>query len=169
MSPYLSLPCGALSNSVLIVHSQRYRTKLVKEYLARSGATLLDIEIHMCEYQDVTSVVDLLIPEIGRWLRLVVESADELAIQTLFRALHNQYAPCLKHLRIDLEIDDEQNNALWVGENRTLAGGVPSLNFLETRGINMHDWLPPLGGVKSIYMADCYSASLLTMHDFEKS
>jgi hypothetical protein len=149
-------------------HSQRYQTKLVKEYLARSGASLLDIEIHMCEDQDVTPVVDLLIPEICRWLRLVIESADELAIQTLFRALHNRYAPCLQHLRIDLEIDDEQNNFLWMGENRTLAGGVPSLNFLETRGINMHEWLPPLGGVKTIYMADCYSASLLSYSRFRE-
>jgi hypothetical protein len=149
-------------------HSQHYQTRLVKEYLSRSGASLLDIEIHMCEDRNVTPVVDLLIPEIDRWLRLVVESTDERAVRTLFRALHNQYAPRLQHLRIDVEIDDEQNMALWIGENRTLAGGVPSLNFLETRGINMHDWLPPLGGVKSIYMADCYSASLLRYHQFRQ-
>ncbi|KIM86331.1 hypothetical protein PILCRDRAFT_4837 [Piloderma croceum F 1598] len=120
----------------------------------------------MCEDQDGTQVVDLLIPEIYRCLRLAVESTNELALRTLFRALHDPYAPCLRHLQIDLEIDDEQKTALWIEEDCTLAHGLPSLNFLETRGINMHYWLPPLGGVKSIYMADCYSANLFSYSKF---
>ena len=148
--------------------SHLYRTHLINEYLARSGASLLDIEFHICENQDVTPAVGLLIPQISRWLRLVVESADEPAVRTLVLALRNLSAPCLEHLQIDLEIDDEQNQSVWRGENHTLAGGVPSLKFLGTRGINMQHWLPPLGGVKSVYMADCYSATLLSYSRFRE-
>jgi len=149
-------------------HSQRYQTELIKEYLARSGVGLLDIYIYMCENQDVGPVVDLLVPQINRWQRLVVESADEPAVQAFVRSLRNLSAPCLERLEIDLDIDEEQNQFLWRGESRTLGGGVPSLYYLGTRGINMQRWLPPLGGVKSVYIADCYSATLLSYSRFRE-
>jgi hypothetical protein len=122
----------------------------------------------MCENQDVAPVVDLLVPQISRWLRLVVESADEPAVRAFVQSLHDLSAPYLEHLEIDLEIDEEQNQSLWGGEGRTLGGGVPSLYYLETRGINMQRWLPPLGGVKSVYIADCYSATLLSYARFRE-
>lgn len=142
--------------------ARRYQVDLVREYLRRSGRGLLDIYIFMCGNQDASPVMDLLLPHIGRWQRLVVESADEPAVQAIVRSLRDLAAPHLEHLQIDLDIDDEQDESLWAGENHTLRGGVPSLSYLGLRGINIQLWLPPLGGVKSIYVADCYSATLLS-------
>ena len=149
-------------------HSRQYRTGLIEEYLARSSGSLLDISIYMCENQDVAPVIDLLIPQISRWHRLLVESVDEPAIQAFVLSLRDLAAPGLESLEIDLEIDGEQNQSLWTGESGTLGGGIPSLHYLGTRGINMQRWLPPLGGVKSIYMADCYSATLLSYARFRE-
>jgi len=148
--------------------SQKYQTELIEQYLARSGASSLNIFIHMCKDQDVGPAIHHLLPCINRWRRLVVESEDELAVQTFVRSLQDLAAPCLKDLEIDLDIIGEQNQLLWRGEGRTLGGGVPSLNYLGTRGINMQYWLPPLSGVKSIYIADCYSATLLSYARFRE-
>lgn len=149
-------------------HSRLYQTGLIEGFLWRSAAGLLDISIYMCEGQDVAPIVKLLIPRIGRWRRLVIESGDELALKTFIGSLHDLSAPSLEHLQIDLEIDDEQHQPLWRGGSRTLGGGVPALNFFGTRGISMQHWLPPLGGVKSLYMADCYSATLLRYGQFRE-
>ena len=145
-----------------------YQTDLIKEYLSRSSAGLLDIYIYMGEQQDTAPVEKLLIPQISRWKRFVVESAGELAVQVFVRSLRDLSAPCLEHLQIDLEIDDEQYEWLWRGEGHTLGGGAPAMYCLETRGINMQRWLPPLGAVKSLYMADCYSATLLNHSQFRE-
>lgn len=152
------------------LQSQRYRyqTELIEAYLARCGDSSLDIYIKMCENQDIHPAIDLLIPQIGRWRRLALESEDELAVEAFVLSLHDLAAPCLESLEIDLEIDGEQNHTLWGGDSHTLGGGVPLLHYLETRGINMQRWLPPLGGIKSIYMADCFSAILLSYSRFRE-
>ncbi|KZP08726.1 hypothetical protein FIBSPDRAFT_938832 [Athelia psychrophila] len=141
---------------------RQYPVDLIAHYLQLSGPKLLDIYVFICEDQDITPVAELLIPQIGRWQKLTIESADEQALQTFIAGLYNECAPHLEHLQIDLEIDDEQDETLWSGDNQTLMGGAPLLSYLGTRGVNMQLWLPPLGAVKSLYFADCYSAILLS-------
>lgn len=142
--------------------------QLITEYIARSGTRVLDIFVYICsEGEDyVATVVKLLLPQISRWHRLVIESEDEKALRALLQPLRHLSAPCLEHLQIDLEIEDEQSDRLWVNNNHTLDGGVPVLSYVGLRGINMLHWLPPLTGVKSIYMADCYSATMLNFKEF---
>lgn len=147
----------------------RYNTDIVREYLARSGSTsLLDVFIFMGPGQDPHPALNMLLPHIGRWQRLVIESADEPALHAFTKALRDLAAPCLEYLQIDLEIDDEQDQDLWDGDNRTLGRGVPLLSYLGLRGVNMQCYLPPLQGVKSLYMADCYSANLLSYARFRE-
>jgi hypothetical protein len=86
----------------------------------------------------------------------------------LVRSLSNLSAPFLEHFQIDLDQDDEQSQYVWWGEGSTLSGGVPSLYSLSTSGINIQSWLPPLGGVKSIFMADHYSATMLNFTQFRQ-
>lgn len=149
-------------------HRDALRGGIIKEYIARSGACLLDISIYIGEGQRVADpIFEILISQIGRWRHLIVESENESAIQIIIQCLRQRSAPSLQHLQIDLDIDNEQDE-LWLGTNHTLGGGVPALSSLELRGINLHQWLPPLGGVKSIYMADCYSATMLRFRELRE-
>ena len=143
-------------------------TDIVREYLKRSGTSLLDVFVSIGPGEDPHPVLNILLPHIGRWKRLVVESEDEPALHAFIKALQDLAAPCLECLQIDLEIDDEQNQDLWNEDNRTLSAGVPVLAYLELRGVNMQRYLPPLQGVKSLNMADCYSATLLTYAQFKE-
>ena len=143
-------------------------TDIVKEYLKRSGTSLLNIFVSMGPGQDPHLALNMLLPHIGRWKRLTIESEDEPALHAFTKALHNLAAPCLEYLQIDLEIDDEQDQDLWNGDNRMLGAGVPVLSYLELRGVNMQYYLPPLQGVKSLHMADWYSATLLTYAQFRE-
>ncbi|KAF7986617.1 hypothetical protein HWV62_26414 [Athelia sp. TMB] len=146
----------------------RYPIDLIAHYLLLSGSKPLDLYIYICEGQDIAPATELLIPQIERWQKLVIDSQDERALQAFMVGLCDQIAPRLQHMQIDLDINDEQDESLWSGDNRTLAGGSPLLSYLGTRGVNMQMWLPPLGTVKSLYLADCYSANLLSYARFRE-
>lgn len=145
-----------------------YRQELNQEYIARSGACLLDIYVYIGAGQTTNPIMELLVPQINRWRHLYIESKYEDAVLTIIKRLQRLSAPCLKSLQIELDIDNEQQEVLWLGGNHTFSGGVPALSSIELRGINLHQWLPVLGGVKSIYMADCYSATMLRFCDLRK-
>lgn len=148
--------------------SRQYEPNLIEEYLSRSHTWSLDIFVFMCEEQDPLPIITLILPHIHRWQRLVIESSDEIAVHGFMRSLRNQSAPSLGYFQVDLEIDDEQDESLWEGDNWTLGGGVPALSFVGLRGINLQRWLPPLQAVKSVYLADCYSATMLSYARFRE-
>ena len=98
---------------------------------------------------------DLIVPEIHRLRRLVIDARFFSSVLLVYMMLHLQYAPRLEHFSMSLS-DPFGLEESWREPENTfldiLAGGAPMLSSFHLWGISLHYCHPPLRFLKRLFL-----------------
>ena len=127
-----------------VVHRDR---RLAALWLSRSGAHPLDITIDKMGAKE--HIMDIIIPYISRWRRLVVKAWDRDDIEVVLSPLRTASAPLLQHVAFCC-LEDEVKES-WPSHERCLTIDTPVLRSVRLRGLCL-ECGPPQIGLTSIQL-----------------
>ncbi|KAJ8474960.1 hypothetical protein ONZ45_g3783 [Pleurotus djamor] len=154
---YLTLTSPILWTRLDISH---HSLPLLKLSIARSKPCLLDVVVRVDDPDSphrhmLRQAFDLIVPEIHRLRRLVIDARFFSSVLLVYMMLHLQYAPRLEHFSMSLS-DPFGLEESWREPENTfldiLAGGAPMLSSFHLWGISLHYCHPPLRFLKRLFL-----------------
>ena len=133
--------------STIAIYENGYHD-LLRACLTRSKGCLLDVTVTGGLSDTEDDAFELIVPEIGRLRRLVIETYEEMRLLTIIQFLSDVSAPVLQQLHIYHDVTG-QVGEFWE-RNNILAGGAPRLASVSLYGIGLGCCLPPLSAVTSL-------------------
>ncbi|PPQ63692.1 hypothetical protein CVT24_004577 [Panaeolus cyanescens] len=132
----------------------------IETYLSRSSHSLISIRAHLSsdsfEEQDrLQDLLDLVIPESGRWKSLAAFQSIESVKQPLLLRLCGATAPNLRHLTLEVEdIDGVLEERVDNDESlpHIFASGSSAPVFIRLRGVAMNYFRPQLTQAMTIHL-----------------
>ncbi|KAG6866766.1 hypothetical protein C0991_011425 [Blastosporella zonata] len=131
---------SALSNEALQTYLVRAKRCELSVSLNTGGARVPSVV--------VMKKIDLILPHLHRYQRLVVDIIVEPSSQPLIRRFKDAFAPTLRYISISVE--DVENYI--PSESKIFQGGAPLLTTVRLQGLALLFFRPPLENVTTLHL-----------------